>query len=533
MPHQTETSGIARGLRRPGPATAAIGALAAGMLALGGIGVSRVDPGHTAKMVETLSSAWSRLVGTSNLTALERIEPRINRVAVPMGAPSGAGTRADAAPLMLTRPAAGNVLAFGDRLKITFFESLGIALGDGANTQASPPITTIFPRMDLSGEYVIDDAGEVDIPRLGRFAAAGQSTAALEAELVQAFQHALGRTCDVHVAILDRQPIYVLGGPRGGAIIKHAPGMMVLQALAEAGGYQRGAGDTSRAIELIRERQRLGEAEDRLARMLVRQARLIALRDGLSTVTLTPDLAARMPATVSKDIIAALLAEADTTLGMERRAYEGQLTMADRLVDIAQGEVEAQKMRLMQARALAQSKAARLRDLEAIAARGSVSQFKLADAGVEIAELAAKQEDLHVAVTQAESRLAEAELARAKLLEANTAQITRDLAAAGQEVADLIRSVSAMRAVLAVLGDTTPITERGQSGLPRLRIVRRVTTGTLSLPATEATPLMAGDVLQIDLIEPAAQPAANGASPASLDAVPVPASDARPRQHPS
>jgi hypothetical protein len=253
---------------------------------------------------------------------------------------------------------------------------------------------------------------------------------------------------------------------------------------------------------------------------------LIALRDGLSTVTLLPDLAARMPGSVSQDMIAGLLAEADTTLAMERRGHEGQLALADRLVGIAQGELAAQKMRVTQARALAQSKAARLRDLEGIAARGSVSQFKLADAGVEIAELAARQEDLHVAVTQAESRLAEAELARAKLLEDNTAQTMRDLAVAGQEAADLVRSVSAMRAVLAVLGDTTPITDGGQPGNPRLRIVRRVKAGTLSLPAAEMTPLLPGDVLQIDPSAPAAQPAANSAAPASLDAVPVPASEA-------
>ena len=379
--------------------------------------------------------------------------------------------------------------------------------------------------MDLSGEYVIDEAGGVDIPRLGRFAAAGQTMTALQAEFVQAFQRALGRTSDVHIAILDRQPIYVLGGPRGGATIKHAPGMIVLQALAEAGGYQRGAGDTSRAIELIRERQRLGEAEDRLARALVRQARFIALRDGLGTVTLPSDLAARMPDAVSQDMIAALLGEGDATLAMERRAHEGQLALADRLVSIAQGELTAQKMRVTQARALALSKAARLRDLESIAARGSVSQFKLADAGVEIADLAVKQEDLHVAVTQAESRLAEAELARAKLLEAKIAQITRDLATAGQETADLVRSVSAMRAVLAVLGDTTPITDGRQPQHPRLRIVRRVTAGTLSLPAAETTPLMPGDVLQIDPSESATPSAANGASPASLDAVPAPAAE--------
>ena len=45
----------------------------------------------------------------------------------------------------------------------------------------------------------------------------------------------------------------------------------------------------------------------------------------------------------------------------------------------------------------------KLREVEAIASRGSVSQFKVLDMGAEISELDAKQEDLRVAVAQAQA----------------------------------------------------------------------------------------------------------------------------------
>ena len=61
-----ETSGIDRALRRPRPAIFAIGTLAVATLVLGGIGAARIERGRVAPMVETLSSAWSRLLGTSN-----------------------------------------------------------------------------------------------------------------------------------------------------------------------------------------------------------------------------------------------------------------------------------------------------------------------------------------------------------------------------------------------------------------------------------------------------------------------------------
>src|SRR5690348_10312506 len=135
-----------------------------------------------------------------------------------------------------------------------------------------------------------------------------------------------------------------------------------MQALAEAGGYQAGGSDTSRAIEAIRETQRLGETKDRLVHALIRQARLTALRDGLSTVAPAPATAARLADLAPQDAIAALLRDANATLGMERQAYDQQLALADRLVGITKGELAAQNERVAQARILAQNKAARLRD---------------------------------------------------------------------------------------------------------------------------------------------------------------------------
>ena len=349
-------------------------------------------------------------------------------------------------------------------------------------------------------------------PRLGRFAAIGQGARALEAKLAAAFQRMLGRPSDVHIAILDRRPVYVLGGPRGGATIKHAPGMIVLQALAEAGGYQRDASAIARSIEIIRETQRLGDAQDRLARALVRQSRLAAQRDGLSAVALPPTLASRLAKILPPDAIAALLRDADATLGVEHQAYLERLALADRLVEIAKAELAAQNLRATQARALGQSKAARLRDMQSIASRGSVSQFKVTDMAIELADGVARQEDLLVAVTQADARLAEAEIARAKILQANSAQVALDLTAVEQEVSELERAIGSMSAVVAMLGNGQAGLAEAKGGPPAPRIVRRGPGGTLLLPADETTPLMPGDVLQLDPPEPSGRPATTNAN---------------------
>jgi exopolysaccharide production protein ExoF len=503
FPRRLDNRNAVRLLRRPGTGVIAV---SLGLLALGGLGFGalRVDPARTAGALDDLSAAWHQLLVTVHLGAAP--EPAVVTVSPALGTGM-------APPARLAPPADGlSAIAYGDRLKITFFESVGVDLGGRSSVPDSLALNAIFPRMDLSGEYVVDEAGGVDIPRLGRLAAAGQGVGALETQLANAFRRALGRPSDVHIAVLDRQPVYILGGARGGATIRHAPGLIVMQALAEAGGYQGSASDPSRAIEAIRETQRLGEAKDRLVHALVRQARLAALRDGLSAVVPTPVVTARLADILKQNAIAGLLRDADATLGMERQAYDGQLALADRLVGITKGEVAAQNQRVAQARVLAQNKAARLHDLAAIAAHGSVSQFKITDATMEVAEAAAKQDDLLVAVAQAESRLAEAEIARARIVQAHTTQVALDLATADQAVADLTRAVASMRAVVAVLGGR-PAQADPDVSAPMLRIVRRGPDGMLVIPATETTPLRPGDVLRIDPAEPAGRQVAANANP--------------------
>ncbi len=488
--------GAERAVRRSGMGVAA---LSLGALTLAGLGVGamRITPADTAHALDGLSAAWAHLRGYQE-RVVAPVEPRLNPEPIAIAKPPP--------------PAGQSAIAYGDLLKVTFFESFSVSLGDPARKPDTQAINAIYPRMDLSGDYQVDEAGGVDVPRLGRFAAAGQGAGALEAQLAAIFRRLLGRPIDVHVAILDRRPVYVLGGPRGGATIKHAPGMIVLQALAEAGGYQRDASGVSRTIEIIRETQRLGDAQDRLARALVRQARLMALRDGLAAVELPPITASRLAKMHPQAAIAALLRDADVALKVERQAYSERLALAERVVGIAKTELGAQNLRVTQARVIAQSKAARLRDFETIASHGSVSQFKVSDVAIDVAEGIAKQEDLLVTAAHADARLAEAESARTKVLQAHTAQGARERVAVEQEVSDLDRAITSIQAVVATLSNGQAALAEIKAGPPALHIMRRGPGGMLLIPANETTLLMPGDVLQFDPAEPSTRPADASAS---------------------
>jgi hypothetical protein len=273
--------------------------------------------------------------------------------------------------------------------------------------------------------------------------------------------------------------------------------MIVLQALASAGGIDTGAGDTSKAIENIRETEHLRLAETRLDSLLLKQARLIAQRENADTITVPPAVKARLSDPALRDRVKALVAGATATLSVERSSYQQQLSLTGRQIGIARAELSAQEMRASQLKELLSKKDSKLHELAAIAARGSVSQFKLMDMNVDISEFVARQEDLHVSLAQAQSRLADAEIAQAKLKMDYSIGLDRELAGTQQEIDDCEHSILSMREVTQVLRDSLPASAGGPTKGSALRIIRRGAEGVTSLVATETTALRPGDVVQV------------------------------------
>lgn len=460
-------------------------------LALLGLGVARsLSPLRMTETLQTFSDAWARLLAAASLTWAPRPSADANaptaNVAPTLRAP---------APLAVSNAGEGDVIAYGDRLKITFYESVGVKV-DSSNASSDRVVAAVFPRMDLSAEYEVNESGSVNIPKLGQIFATGQSIVALQSELAAAFQRAIGRSSDVHVGIIGRQPIYVLGTVRNAGSFKFTPGMTVLQALADAGG--RDLGDTSRAIEATRETERLRQAEDKMDRLVVKQAMLIARRENSDSIVLSADTKSRLSRTSSPERLKALIAGAAAILSADRKSYQQQLVLAQRQVAIARTEVEAQNMRVGQLKDLLAKKQERLHGLEGIAASGSVPRYKLTDVNADISELVARQEDLRVTLAQAERRLIEAEIAQAKVERDYPAETERDLATTQEAIDDCTRAIASMQAVTRILDSSLPQAASGSAGTQSLIITRRAGTGLTTIPAADTTLLLPGDVLQVN-----------------------------------
>ncbi len=105
----------------------------------------------------------------------------------------------------------------------------------------------------LTGDFRIDGSGDIELPMLGRFHAAGDSASGLGHALSDALRLAgLERDPSVAVEVVRYRPVYVLGEVNKPGAFPYQPDMTVLSAVALAGGF------TYRAIEDYAEVVRLG-----------------------------------------------------------------------------------------------------------------------------------------------------------------------------------------------------------------------------------------------------------------------------------
>jgi polysaccharide biosynthesis/export protein ExoF len=414
---------------------------------------------------------------------------------------------AGTAPPVASRAA---TLGIGDKLKVVFFETIDISgtrPGDRAGGDAQGALRTFYQRMDLSGDYVIEPGGEISIPLLGHFAVEGRAVEAVRSDLAAAFLQVMGRPADVNVMVSERPPVYMVGAVRNPGAYKYVPGMIVLQAIALAGGHDRGEAGAGTLIESVREMERLHKAADQMRRLLARRVRLEAQRGELP--------AAPMPVQVAKWAaepgVQSYLATEKTLLRFEEAKRQQQENEVATRISAARQEIEALERKLQQVDVQKDMRVERLSDLQKLRDRGVVTSNSIVTVRTELSDIESHREDSVVAMLQAQGRLAQAREAKARLALEEAEGIARAIVAVDQEIADtqeVIASAGALRRVL----------QGAQAGGLRARtyeILRQSRDGTTTVSATEMSALMPGDVVKVSTAG-AISTAAAGASPEAM-----------------
>lgn len=102
---------------------------------------------------------------------------------------------------------------------------------------------TIYGEADLSGEFIVDGAGQVQLPLVGQVSAAGLTVHQFVGEVTVALQNGYLKDPKVSVEVLNYRPFYIMGEVNKPGEYPYENGLNALGAIALAGGFTYRADD--------------------------------------------------------------------------------------------------------------------------------------------------------------------------------------------------------------------------------------------------------------------------------------------------
>lgn len=96
---------------------------------------------------------------------------------------------------------------------------------------------TVFNEPDLTGEFQVNDSGNVALPLAGEVNAVGQTIEEFKTGVVRALRGRYVKNPRVAVEMVNYRPFNVIGEVRNAGQYPYRPGLTVQDAVAMAGGY--------------------------------------------------------------------------------------------------------------------------------------------------------------------------------------------------------------------------------------------------------------------------------------------------------
>lgn len=349
---------------------------------------------------------------------------------------------------------------------------------------------SVFGQTDLSGDFVLDGSGAVNMPLAGRIKVAGLTAMEAEARIRSGLMDGYLKDAVVSLRIAELKPVYIMGEVRSPGTYPFRHGLNILAAVALAGGYR--VGDESIAVlksELLLadEREQLLTAS--LQTLTARRQRLEAERDGVK------QLVADARSAGSPQI----LAGEQEILDFQRRAREGERDLL------------SQQVARLQSEKAALTEQARLVERQVELTREQSTEYnKLATTGHGLRTVQVERERDY-ARTQGEAARLRAELAKSetalgeltlRLRELDTTYMRRvvlELQDTRQKILEVERSLPTAREI-AESRRRRVVASQGSGAAADwdIRITRQAGLAPVTLQANFETTLQPGDIVQVN-----------------------------------
>jgi len=95
----------------------------------------------------------------------------------------------------------------------------------------------VFGESELSGEFLVGDDGQVDLPLIGAVQATGQTVNEFQTAVVARYSQGYLKDPKVSISVLNYRPFFITGEVGKGGEYPYKAGLTIQNAVAIAGGY--------------------------------------------------------------------------------------------------------------------------------------------------------------------------------------------------------------------------------------------------------------------------------------------------------
>lgn len=390
----------------------------------------------------------------------------------------------DAAIQQEDRSQSDTQLLSGDRIRLNVFERIDLEEDQWAQRKrVGKPDQSFYPRQDLSGDFIVQSDGSLPLPLLGNIAVENRPASAVMQEIAERFRTLTTHAARVSYAIIERQPVSIVGPVKQPGVYKFVDGMTVFHAIALAGGY-KATDDSWGKVEFAKQNATLAAARRRWQRLAAEATILRAEREHVSESDAAKQAGAIDHAVLDEARNNRLRARQSTA--QRRAVLASLLTATDELAKAAEERVHAAELAVRDRRERVQS-------LRKLANNSTIGRPVFLQANVELSEADERRIHAVAALGEAKLRLTQSRLELAKFDIDTRIELDTLLTQRSQEAADADAALHAAEAVVLALA---PDAEQLASAMG-IEIIRQAKTGWSLLPADSYASLRPGDLVII------------------------------------
>jgi polysaccharide biosynthesis/export protein len=373
-------------------------------------------------------------------------------------------------------------------------------VGDSAAYKLAPGdriTVTVFGQPDLSGDILIDNAGNIVLPFLEPLLVKGMTLRECQQSIRDRLADGILRQPSVSVRISELRPLYVLGDVRTPGAYPFRYGSTAQSAVALAGGFGLAEPLQNTAVtEFLLADERVRQLTFQKQTLLVRRARLEAQRDGLSIFSPpTPS-----GPTENKDI-SGIVANEKEIFDAQAAILRSQLELMRAQKPRLEKEIEAENQQIAAGNKQLEAIKQETDRIDRLVKQGLATQnvgfqLKVSEASQEmnVWRLMAEVSRLQIASGELDLKIQEAEASFKK-------QAVVELREARERLNELETTLPSAREIrdvkLQYAGGVINVTVKRSITVTRIRDGQ-----TAVLEATETTPLEPGDIVEVKRLLP-------------------------------